>query len=302
MTRLGPVLLSSCLSIALGQWLACGAHAEKNHAMRPLQEEYVSSLLYQARERNRAYRAPPPAELQKAVAAGRALFSESVAGQNNLAGRLFGEAHFSLVGAQLGGGSAVVVRETPEHRRGGGVYIFRRGAVPRERVIQIPHSFFDMGTLEIGLELASVAQARALFVNTVHRFQGAIPHSAEDDGPGDAPADLAHQEQTVFQSLTAAALSTLHEPQILQLHGFADGSVPECLQALVVVSPGAAPVGAAEAARVAERLAGLLGRDKVLLYPRDTRRLGALRNVQGRAVGADGRASFLHLDAIPYLA
>lgn len=305
-SRFSRIILSLCLGLALGQWLACAANAEKYRVMRPLQEEDASSLVYGARERNLPYQAPSAAELQKSVVAGRALLnqlgpghaliSQSAAGRSQLTGRLFGQAHFALVGTQLGGGLAVAIREAPDHRRGGGVYIFRRGAVPRERLVQIPHSFFDVGTLEIGMELANAAQARALFVNTVHRFQGGKRQAVEDDGPVDAPADLAHQEQTFFQSFTIAALAMLHKPQVLQLHGFADGAVPECPQALVVVSPGAAPAGAAEAAEVTERLACLLGKDKVLLYPRDTQSLGAQRNVQGRAVGADGRASFLHLE------
>ena len=142
----------------------------------------------------------------------------------------------------------------------------------------------------------AVAQARALFVNTVHRFQGGRPQPGEDDQPVDAPADLAHQELTFFQGFTIAALAALPQLQVIQLHGFADGGVPECPQALVVVSPGAAPAGAAEAAQVSERLGALFGSDKVLLYPRDTRRYGAQRNVQGRAVAVAGRATFLHIE------
>ena len=264
--------------------------------MKSFPEEDLTLLLRGARERNRPYKAPPVDELRHTLIAGHTLLKEALSERSYHADRMCGAAHFELARTRLGGAPAIAVREDPLHRRGGGVYIFRRGAVPRERLVQIPHSFFDVGTLELGVELAEAAPARALFVNTVHRFQGGRPQPGEDDQPVDAPADLAHQAQTFFQSFTLAALAALPHLQVVQLHGFADGGVPECPQALTVVSPGVAPAGAAEAAQVAARLAALLGPDKVLLYPRDTRCFGAQRNVQGRAVAADGRATFLHVE------
>lgn len=264
--------------------------------MHPPQEEDLRALLHDARERNRPYREPDPEELHLAFAAGRMLFRECLGPRRERAERLLRRARLVLRGTQLGGGPAMVVREPAGRRRGSGMYVLRLGQVPRERLVQIPHSFFDRGTLELGVELAHAAQARALFVNTVHRYQGCGPLPSDDEGPGDAPADLAHQEQTFFQRFTSAALDVLPQPQVLQLHGFADGGVPECPHALVVVSPGAATAGAAEAAQVTERLAALLGSDRVLLYPRDTHRFGAQRNAQGRLVAAEGRGSFLHLE------
>lgn len=294
--RLRPILLYAGLGLGLGPLLACGAHARESHSMNPPHEEELHSLLRDARERNRLYREPTPDELRLALAAGRVLFRECLAPRRARADWFLYRAHLTVLRTQLGGGPAVVVREAAARRRGSGVYIFRLGAVPRERVVQIPHSFFDRGTLELGTELAHAAQARALFVNTVHRYQGGRPPPLGEEGRADAPADLAHQDRTFFQSFTGAALAVLPQPQVLQLHGFADGSVPECPRALVVVSPGVAAAGAAEAAQVAERLGALLGHDRVLLYPRDTRRFGALRNAQGRLVAEDGRASFLHLE------
>jgi hypothetical protein len=293
---LRPILVYAFLGLGLGLLLACGAYARESHSMNPPYEEDLPSLLRDARERNRPYKAPSADELRLAFAAGRVLFRECLMPKRERADRLLLRAHLILLGTQLGGGPAVVVREAASQRRGSGLYIFRLGPVPRERVVQIPHSFFDRGTLELGVELAHAVRARALFVNTVHRYQGGGPPLPDDEGRSDAPADLAHQDLTFFQSFTGAALAVLPQPQVLQLHGFADGAVAECPQALVVVSPGAASAGAAEAAQVAARLAALLGADRVLLYPRDTRRFGARRNAQGRLVAEDGRASFLHLE------
>jgi hypothetical protein len=287
-------LLGSCLCLVLNAWQgaciewACPVHRPQSHELR--------SILRDARERNRPYQAPSLAELEKMHAAARALLRELTAGRFQDSGVLFKGAGFDLVQTVLGGAPALAVQESAAHRRGGGVYIFRRGAVPRERIVQIPHSFFDLGTLELGVELADMAQARALFVNTVHRYQGGPPPSRDHDEAESSPADLAHQELSIFQGLTHAALEALPRVQLIQLHGFADRSVADCANAEVVVSPGTAAAGAAEAVEVAARLGELLGADHVLLHPRDTQRLGGRTNVQGRAVATTGEATFLHLE------
>jgi hypothetical protein len=47
---------------------------------------------------------------------------------------------------------------------------------------------------------------------------------------------------------------------------------------------------------VAARLAGVLGKDRVFLWPRDTRKYGAQTNMQGRAVATIPGATFLHIE------
>lgn len=295
-TLSGRILLGPCLYLALGPWLSVGAHTQGECQPDGFKREDLRTLLHRTRERNRPYQAPPLDELRKAVAAGRALLSAVRTERYQTAIPLFHQAHFEVVSTELGGAPAIAVCEESEHRRGGGIYVFRRGPVARERIVQVPHSFFDIGTLEIGIELASVGQARALFVNTVHRYEGKRPPARDEDESVDAPADLAHQELAFFQALTFAALSSLRHLQVVQVHGFAEGSVPECPSAAVVVSPGMARAGVAEAAQVTTRLAALLGPERVFLFPRDTRRLGARGNVQGRAAAMAGHATFLHLE------
>lgn len=253
-------------------------------------------LLRMARERDRPYMTPQPVELDSASAAGLALFKEAPDARCVQATPHFRTAGFELATTTLAGGPAFVVREQPNHRMGGGIYVIRQGSVPRERLVQVPHSFFDVGTLDIGVELANAASARALFVNTVHRYQAGKPRITDDEDREEAPADLAHQDATYFQRMTASALATLPQLQVIQVHGFGDGAVPEGAQAAVVVSPGVAVAGAEEAARVAARLAVLMGRERVFLFPRDTRRFGALTNVQGRLVAKHRQATFLHLE------
>ena len=302
-------LLGLGLCFVLGCWpRSCGESACAIE-VRPerMKVGELRQILKSTRERNRRYQPPSPIELNEAQASARTLFAE-LSGERALTPQLNARhvaPHFEMTATELGGARAVAVHEQLEHRGGGGVYIFRLGPLSRERIVQVPHSFFDVGTLEIGLAVADAASARAVFVNTVHRYQGRIQKApADSDGessdekprPEDAPADLAHQDRTFFQTFTMAALEVLPRLQVIQVHGFADASLPECTNALVVVSPGIAGCGAAEAASVAERLGALLGRDRVLLYPRDTRRLGGTTNAQGRAISTVEGASFLHIE------
>lgn len=304
-----PALLGFCLSSAVGCWprscAEAGCATEMRQERHPVHE--LRQILKLARERNRRYQPPSPDELEQARAAARPLFAELRSDRDGLAllkDRQFA-CHFELSPVELGGTTGLALHEAPEHRRGGGIYFLRRGPLGRERIVQVPHSFFDVGTLEIGLAIAEATSARALFVNTVHRYQGRPPRPHHHDPlelederphPEDAPADLAHQDQTFFQTFTRVAAETLPRLQVIQVHGFADTSLPECPRALVVVSPGIASGGAKEAARVAERLAALLGSERVLLHPRDTQRLGGTANAQGRALAAVEGASFLHLE------
>lgn len=301
---------ASCLGAGLAViWVApCAVGAEGSAPMKqheelgagrppvPTEIEDLHSLLDFARERNRPYLAPHPDALSRMAAAGGALFSEARHGHCQRALPHVREAGFEVALTTLGGGPAFVVRETFSQRKGGGIYIVRQGAVPRERIVQVPHSFFDVGTLEIGIALANAAQARALFVNTVHRYPSGKPPALTDEDRDSSPSDLAHQDATFFQHLTRSALVTLPRLQVIQVHGFGDGAVPDCTQAAVVVSPGAATAGMAEAARVTARLSAVFGRDRVLLYPRDTRKFGAQTNAQGQLVARSAGATFLHLE------
>jgi hypothetical protein len=303
LTRCAPSAAAAEGTAPMKHNLEQGAGAERGvstpadrPAQMPVGMEDLHSVLRWTRERNRPYAAPRPDELGRFLTAAQALFKEVREGRCHRSLPFFKEAGFEVSLTSLGGKPAFAVREQPWLRRGGGVYIIRHGAVPRERIVQVPHSFFDVGTMEIGIDLANAAQARALYVSTVHRYQGGKPPPADGEEHAASPADLTHQEATFFQRLTDGALAVLPRLQVIQVHGFGDGKVPECAQAAVVVSPGTAPAGAPEAAHVAARLAALFGPDRVLLYPRDTQKYGAQTNVQSHAVAANRTATFLHLE------
>jgi hypothetical protein len=179
---------------------------------------------------------------------------------------------------------AILVREVKSRRRGGGAYLFRRGAESR-LVVQAPHTFFDEGTLPLACELFGRARALALFVDTAHRYK-----AAEADENAEYPADVAHAPRSQFQAATMGVLTVLPNATIVQLHGFAQRDSG----ASAVLSSGVARGGDPLVHRAAGTLADVVG-EGVLRFPEDTDDLGATKNVQGHAVRAAG-GRFLHVE------
>lgn len=190
------------------------------------------------------------------------------------------------------GSVAQLLVEEQHQRRGAGVLALRSGPA-QPWVIEVPHSFFDEGTLEVGLNAFVLSGARALLVNTVHRYRSRA--SAPDDGSetsddddGGASSDVAHAEASFFLTAHAACVDRLGEVGVVQLHGYADASAPA---ADLVLSPAGSRADAVPVARALERALGI----RVAVYPRDIRKLGGTKNVQARYSSAAGRP-FLHVE------
>jgi hypothetical protein len=177
----------------------------------------------------------------------------------------------------------VVLREVESRRHGGGAYLVRLGSSAR-LVVQTPHTFYDEGTLPLGCAYFTQVNARALFVNTVHRYKG-----AQEDAQGQYPADVAHAPGTLFQAATEAAIATIKPISVVQLHGFAAREP----KARAVVSTGDKRPNPL-VGRVAKALEGTAGAP-ILRYPEDTAELGATTNVQGTIVRAAG-GRFVHVE------
>lgn len=194
-------------------------------------------------------------------------------------------AAFGFEVVQLEGWSdAVLLREVADKRRGGGAYVVRKSGTS-SLVVQAPHTFYDEGTFPLACELFQRTHARALFINTVHRYKAA-PQTSD----GKHPSDMAHAPATTFQSATEAAVEVVPKVSVVQLHGFADRK----LGARAVVSTGEKRGGSQVVARVAKALEGIVG-PRILKYPEDTNELGATTNVQGAIVRRAG-GQFLHIE------
>jgi hypothetical protein len=177
----------------------------------------------------------------------------------------------------------LVVRERGR-LRGGGAYVLRTSS-RAQLVVQAPHTFFDEGTFPLACELFQRAEARALFINTTHRYK-----SAPKAPDGRFPADVAHSASSFFQAATESLVGQQKDLAVVQLHGFATREV----DARAVASSGERTPGAPWVTRVASSLATIVG-GKVLRYPEDTNELGATTNVQGIVVRRSG-GKFLHLE------
>ncbi|MCC6556180.1 MAG: hypothetical protein IT372_24735, partial [Polyangiaceae bacterium] len=72
--------------------------------------------------------------------------------------------------AVIPGQSAWLLSEGPE-RRGAGALVLRVGeAAPV--LVEAPHTFFDQGTLQMAASTYAAQRARALLINTAHRYGG----------------------------------------------------------------------------------------------------------------------------------
>ena len=177
---------------------------------------------------------------------------------------------------------AIVVRETANH--GGGAYLLRLGSSSR-LLVEAPHTFYDSGTFPIACELFQRAGARALFVNTVHRYKGAPPTRRGSIRPT-SPT----RRGSLFQAATVGFVKVVPKVTVVQLHGFgaAEG------RGRAVISAGERKPGDALVARVQGSFQQILG-DGILRYPEDSSELGATTNVQGAAV-RDAGGRFLHVE------
>lgn len=186
----------------------------------------------------------------------------------------------------------VAILEEPDLRRGACAVVLRLQSA-RPLAIEAPHSFFDEGTLAVALDLFTTSHARMLLVNTVHRYrsskkdQGATSES--DDDRERAPlSDVAHAPASFFLAAHEAFLESIPSGVVVQIHGFSDSSIE-----------GAdAVISAARTASSVEPIAQQLQRQlqlRVLVYPKDTRKLGGTTNVQAKLSRRMGQR-FIHLE------
>lgn len=193
--------------------------------------------------------------------------------------------------------------EADGHRRGAGAYLFR--VAPREAgpviLLQAPHELHDLGTGRLAAELMFTARTgarpRALFTNTMHRYQLA---------PGDKkkrkhnPADVAHNADHAFTVATDAFTIAAGDVRVIQLHGFGarlddDEDEGDARALAAVVSAGDKRGSSPLSAAIAAALVGRFGAG-VKRFPEDTRLLGATTNAQKRVLEAVRGAAFVHVE------
>ncbi|MFB7466858.1 hypothetical protein ACFCZ1_25740 [Streptomyces sp. NPDC056224] len=182
--------------------------------------------------------------------------------------------------------------------RGWGRVYVDLGGPPRWSV-QVPHPVADQGTERLGVRVLRGAPGGVMVMAGAHRTAGAGAGPGEGEGEGEggdeadgggegAPADMAHRTDSVFHAVIAE-LVRRGLPGI-QLHGFADDSVPGTDS---VVSTGAGSRAVEDAERLAGKLAGQ-GFDVCRAWSA-TCKLSGRTNEQGRLAAGHG-TRFLHVE------
>jgi hypothetical protein len=172
-----------------------------------------------------------------------------------------------------------------------------RAGRAREVAVEAPHTFFDRGTLPIAATAFEAMSARALLVNTVHRYSALRerPEGMDERGDEDEAAakrsasDVAHAPSSFFQAAHEALLEGVPGIWAIQVHGFHDAAAPGVSVIVSAAGTRADAAGAASACRTR------LGDDGVKAYPTEIGILGGLTNVQARSSARAG-APFYHVE------
>lgn len=182
-------------------------------------------------------------------------------------------------------GALVLVNEAPDARQGRGVFAFRPGATSSV-VLQIPHARTDLETGALAARWMTTTPFRAAAWNTVRRDQ--------IDRPG-GTSDLARAERSTFTAFADAALATLPDPIVIQIHGFAADKrrTRTGRDAAAIVSSGVVRPEPATLERAGCLRSHL---DPVRIYGLDIEELGGTINPVGRLMRASGAPGFVHLE------
>lgn len=218
-------------------------------------------------------------------AASRTLFAAALAGDAGWQSQLAALGlEPQLDETQLPG---VLLAEPQGECFGRGSYLLREaGGLPL--ALTAPHRGADRhtGTLAAALYLETGAAAAAW---------NSAPRRASQACP--AALDLAREPLHAFTAFALAFAERFPAGRVVQLHGF-DGARRQGLaesEAAAIVSDGTDRPGAG-LLDLADCLSRALAPRAVLVYPFETRELGALRNAQGQALRAAGFEGFVHLE------
>jgi hypothetical protein len=192
--------------------------------------------------------------------------------------------------------------EPSDRVHGAGAYIFR--VAPADAgptiLLEAPHNFYDMGTGRIAAEMffdpPPGTRPRALFTNTIHRYQLAPGNKKKRKHN---PADVAHNPTHAFSIATEAFAIAAGGARVIQLHGFGsrtdDDDEGEVGNVLMVVSAGDESGSSPLTAALASALTAEYG-SEVKRFPEDVRFLGATTNAQGRLLRKIGGSEFVHVE------
>ncbi|MFN3199399.1 MAG: hypothetical protein ACE366_13430 [Bradymonadia bacterium] len=119
-----------------------------------------------------------------------------------------------------------VVMWRPVHARRGGVRLLWRPKARQALMLQVPHPFFDRGTLPQGVEIFEQLGARLLLISGHHRCADSTPsrcdgltHVCSEDAQPYARSDVAHNPNSLFHLLHEEAQQHWPDDVVISLHG-----------------------------------------------------------------------------------
>jgi hypothetical protein len=199
------------------------------------------------------------------------------------------EARASSLGLRLErSGDLLLVLPARAVAKGHGLCALRLGPGQGELILQAPHAWSDLHSGAITAALFEAGTGRAACFNTAHRRT-----ASEGDLMGASPwlgADLAHRPASGFQAATLGLVSGLHDPLIVQVHGFGSGHGSFS----AVISDGASFQPARLVQRAMTALDPSFSAYGLLADGAMVPQLAATTNAQSRATATDAR--FLHLE------
>jgi hypothetical protein len=180
-----------------------------------------------------------------------------------------------------------VVQESQEKRTGRGFYMFRQSSgLPI--ALQAPHRYKDLYTGEIAHQLMREGNYVATAWNTVPRY---------GKNKRDNFADMAHLENTIFQSFSRAFAQQYPTGMIVQIHGFAQhkrktraGRSTDLILSDTTLTPSQHTLNIGECLK--SKLTGFT----VRIYPDEVREIGGTRNANARDLRAHGFHHFIHVE------
>lgn len=227
-------------------------------------------------------------------------------------------------------GDVWILEESRKKKRGAGAIVIRTGRA-RPIFVEAPHTFFDKGTLPIALAVFDAQAARALLVNTVHRYidkpkdGDAGSKDKDKDKPADFDDDKAEEaddkaddkdddkaldrdeidDPDAGVEVVASDVAHTDRSFLLTAHrelvALVKDNVTVQLHGFrddkapdvgVIVS---AAKGSGDASALAARLAAALPETKASAYPTDVKTLGGTTNVEAHASREMG-APFFHIE------
>jgi hypothetical protein len=176
-----------------------------------------------------------------------------------------------------------VLREAEGERFGRGITVFRRSE-SAPVMLQAPHSFFDLDTDEIALGLFLSGRCRVCFWNSVHR----------------RVADLADEEMSFLNALTAAFAQSFPHGRTVQLHGFYDDRRhPRFDRPFALIISQGTDNPTSGFLMLAQAVRRECVPFETAVYPVDIRELGGTLNRQREVLLEEGNENFVHLEMSP---